>query len=71
MSTTLVAALDPRLNGMEAAIFLDGMLTPVDDSGSYLEDCAIKEARDYATSHENAEKLWKLSEELVGQKFDV
>jgi len=24
----------------------------------------------YATDKENAEKLWKLSEELVGQKFE-
>lgn len=27
--------------------------------------------RSYALSSENAAKLWKLSEDLVGQKFDV
>jgi hypothetical protein len=55
VSTTLVAALDPRIAA---------------DSGSYMDDCTVKEARAYATSAENAKKLWSLSEELVGQKFD-
>ncbi|ETN41161.1 uncharacterized protein HMPREF1541_03096 [Cyphellophora europaea CBS 101466] len=55
-STALVAALDPRL---------------ADQSGSYLEDCAVVPAREYATSLQNAQRLWTLSEQLVGQRFDI
>jgi len=57
-STTLVAALDPSL---------------ADQSGAYLEDAKISEipAEDYATDPKNAERLWELSEKLVGQKFDI
>jgi NAD(P)-dependent dehydrogenase (short-subunit alcohol dehydrogenase family) len=55
-ATGLVAALDPRL---------------ASKSGSYLEDCAIQPLRDYASSAENAQQLWALSEKLVGQKFDI
>ena len=55
VSTTLVAALDPRIAA---------------DSGSYMEDCAVVGAREYATSSDNAKKLWSISEELVGQEFE-
>ncbi|KAI4595277.1 hypothetical protein KJ359_006951 [Pestalotiopsis sp. 9143b] len=51
----LAAALDPSFD---------------DRSGSYVLDCQIGEALDYATDAGNAKKLWILSEELVGQKFD-
>ena len=56
-STTLVAALDPSIAGQ---------------SGAYLEDCVITERPLSAlvTDMNNAEELWKLSEELVGQRFD-
>jgi NAD(P)-dependent dehydrogenase (short-subunit alcohol dehydrogenase family) len=37
--------------------------------GSYLADCALAEARDYATDPEAARRLWALSEELVGETF--
>ena len=49
--------------------------------GSYLEDCHIGVPNkgptdlfgysDYALDPENARKLWQLSEELVGEKFDL
>lgn len=55
-STALVAALDPRLENQ---------------SGSYLEDCTVHPLRDYAASPENAQRLWTLSEQLVGQKFVI
>jgi hypothetical protein len=38
-------------------------------SGAFLDDCNPTKALDYASSPENAEKLWALSEEIVGQKF--
>lgn len=55
-ATGLVAALDPRLESK---------------SGSYLEDCTVRPLRDYASSPENAERLWTLSEQLVGQDFKI
>ena len=55
IATGLVACLDPRI---------------ANESGSYMQDCAPRPARAYATSKENAEKLWKLSEKLVGQQFE-
>ncbi|KAI2631792.1 putative short-chain dehydrogenase [Xylaria nigripes] len=41
--------------------------------GAYLEECEIcdKKLADYAKSEANAEKLWELSEELVGEKFSL
>ncbi|KIW80615.1 hypothetical protein Z517_07231 [Fonsecaea pedrosoi CBS 271.37] len=56
ISTTLVAALDPRIEPQ---------------SGMYMADCQCQNTYEYAESMEGAEKLWKLSEELVGEKFEV
>ncbi|KAJ7069250.1 hypothetical protein C8F01DRAFT_1245458 [Mycena amicta] len=57
-ATTIVAAFDPRLN---------------DKSGSYLVDCI--EANDQRAPEcgdpANSGKLWKLTEEILGEKFDV
>ncbi|RYP84099.1 hypothetical protein DL769_001244 [Monosporascus sp. CRB-8-3] len=53
-STTLVAALDPELPARSPA---------------YLANCQISEPYEYASDPENAERLWELSEQLVGQKF--
>ncbi|KAI1458018.1 NAD(P)-binding protein [Annulohypoxylon moriforme] len=59
-ATTLRAALDPEL---------------VEREGVYLQDCELntdpKWIKEWATDPELAEKLWALSEELVGEKFDV
>lgn len=35
----------------------------------YLEDCQFANPEPYAVDSEKADKLWVLSEELVGQKF--
>jgi len=53
-ATTLVAAFDPKLKT---------------ESGVYLDDCQMGEAREWATAEPAADRLWALSEELVGQKF--
>ncbi|RYP11274.1 hypothetical protein DL765_007826 [Monosporascus sp. GIB2] len=53
-STTLVAALDPELPAQSPA---------------YLANCQITKPFEYALEPDNAEKLWELSEQLVGQKF--
>ncbi|KAK3377357.1 hypothetical protein B0T24DRAFT_666101 [Lasiosphaeria ovina] len=55
-STTLVAALDPALN---------------DVKGLYLSDCQIAEPVPHAKDPVAAERLWKLSEELVNEKFSL
>ncbi|KAH8812228.1 putative short-chain dehydrogenase [Xylogone sp. PMI_703] len=62
-ATSLVAALDPKLgpgknvNGKE-------------NYGAFLADCQINDGcRPLAVSSAEAEKLWKLSEELVKEKF--
>jgi NAD(P)-dependent dehydrogenase (short-subunit alcohol dehydrogenase family) len=57
IATGLVATLDPRLDQVP--------------SGSYFEDAAVKEVREYASSDENVERLWSLSEKLVGQTFEI
>ena len=53
-STVMVAALDPKLSP---------------EDGIFLEDCQISTAPEWATSKEKAEKLWKLSEEIVNDKL--
>jgi NAD(P)-dependent dehydrogenase (short-subunit alcohol dehydrogenase family) len=63
-STSLVAALDPKLGPGEVR---DGK----ENYGAYLDDCQISDkARPGAVSSAEAEKLWKLSEELVKEKFE-
>ncbi|KAI8576443.1 hypothetical protein K450DRAFT_256774 [Umbelopsis ramanniana AG] len=56
-STLLVAAFDPTI---------------ASESGSYLVDCqiAMDQVNPWATDDTQAEKLWKLTEKLVGQRFD-
>ena len=56
ISTCLRALLDPEL---------------ASDSGSYLEDCNVKDVYDYAKGEENEDRLWSLSEQLTGDLFDV
>ncbi|KAI1383742.1 retinol dehydrogenase 13 [Hypoxylon trugodes] len=55
-STTLVAAVDPALN------------VP---SGLYLADCQFFPSADHAKDPSTAERLWHLSEDLIGEKFDL
>ncbi|KIX95555.1 uncharacterized protein Z520_08675 [Fonsecaea multimorphosa CBS 102226] len=55
-ATTLVAALDPNL---------------VDPEIIYLSDCQVAEPAGWASDGRAAARLWKLSEDIVGQKFDL
>lgn len=52
--THVVAAFDPRLDGY---------------NGVYLDDGHLADPQDTASNPEDVERLWKLSEELVGQTF--
>jgi hypothetical protein len=55
-STTLIAALDPSIEGQNGAYLNNG-------------DIAVHPPPQYLSLPENEVKLWKLSEELVGEKF--
>ncbi|KAI8957307.1 NAD(P)-binding protein [Daldinia sp. FL1419] len=55
-STTLVAALDPALNAR---------------GGLYLSDCQFFPCADFAKDPNIAQRLWSLSEDLVGEKFSL
>ncbi|KAK0611908.1 hypothetical protein B0T14DRAFT_531259 [Immersiella caudata] len=55
-STTLVAATDPALNEIK---------------GLFLNDCQFAEPAPHSKIATSAERLWKLSEELVGEKFAI
>lgn len=56
VATTLITALDRRI---------------AEQTGTYWADAKEEPLRDYASSLENAQRLWTLSEKLVGQKFDL
>ncbi|KAI1452481.1 retinol dehydrogenase 13 [Annulohypoxylon moriforme] len=56
-STTLVAALDPALD--------------VPTTDIYLADCQFCPSADYSTDPTLAERLWRLSEDLIGEKFGL
>ncbi|KAI1338000.1 NAD(P)-binding protein [Xylariaceae sp. FL0016] len=62
-ATSLVAALDPKLG---VGVTKNGK----ENYGAFLEDCQITHnAQPSAVSSADAERLWKLSEELVKEKF--
>lgn len=56
VATTIRAAVDPGLVG---------------ESGSYLADVQVEDVRGHAKDQELVEKLWELSEQLVGEKFEI
>ncbi|CAN9169869.1 unnamed protein product [Alternaria alternata] len=53
-ATSVAAALDPRLDNYP---------------GAFLDDCQVAKVLDYASSEDNAESLWALSEKIVGETF--
>ncbi|KIX95437.1 uncharacterized protein Z520_08954 [Fonsecaea multimorphosa CBS 102226] len=62
-ATSLVAATDP---GLSLPVSKDGK----ENFGAYLSDCQINDgANARAVSNKNADRLWILSEELVGESF--
>lgn len=76
VSTTLVAAFDPKLQGTSyiyhffkpflSQDHISQLLKPhIASPGAYLEDCQIGAAAKHAKSEEAAERLWDLSERLT------
>jgi hypothetical protein len=75
-ATALVAAFDPGLNGKcqmicVVKLILSLWLLDPEARETYMADCQLAEAAGHATDPVAAERLWKLSEELVGQEFLV
>lgn len=72
-STTMVAALDPALNGraLHIHLLMIILICVLDRAGLYMSDCQFFPCADYAKDPEIAARLWKLSEELIGEKFDL
>jgi hypothetical protein len=80
-NTHVYAAFDPEVVGKPSIVFLfrlDGddrsPLTAAAHNGGYLQSCRVSDpwtdtVRPWATSSLEAERLWKLSEKLVGQEF--
>lgn len=60
-ATTLRAALDPELEKQEDGVFLSDC--------QFTKDPVI--VAPWALDEEDAERLWRLSEELVGEKFEL
>ncbi|KEF59134.1 uncharacterized protein A1O9_03978 [Exophiala aquamarina CBS 119918] len=56
-ATTLVAALDPKLSSDLDVI--------------YLSDCQVAQAADHARDQKAAERLWQLSEAIVGRQLKL
>lgn len=82
-STTMVAALDPALNGRQSCL-VNTTAPDLVDAGTdanhpraeptgeiYMDDCQFAPAREHATDEKLAERLWELSETLVGEKFPI
>jgi hypothetical protein len=53
------------------AINIQLTLRPIDAKGLYLSDCKFAEPFAHASDPVAADRLWKLSEELVGEKFSL
>ncbi|KAK2756168.1 hypothetical protein FQN54_005576 [Arachnomyces sp. PD_36] len=58
-STHVYAAFDPEIEGVNGAYLMDAGIAPE------------KEIKPYAVDKTEAAKLWKLSEDIVGQKFEI
>lgn len=58
IATHVVAAFDPNLKDFNGRYFEDSNAVP------------LEEVRCWARDPVEAERLWKVSEELVGQKFE-
>ncbi|KAI9719708.1 MAG: hypothetical protein M1828_006141 [Chrysothrix sp. TS-e1954] len=67
-----IAINKPKTMAQASAPILLGALSPEwrDLAPAFVKDCAPTPVLEHATGTENAERLWKLSEKMVGQNFD-
>jgi hypothetical protein len=75
-ATHIVAAFDPNIAGRFLGTTLGRfwrLTFRIDHNGAYLMDAGLApddEPKPYAYDKGIAERLWKLAEEIVGQKFE-
>jgi hypothetical protein len=78
-ATHLVAAFDRTISGKFCSNCGEIKKTRLDKrlmghaeyNGYYMEDCNIvRPLKQYAADKNKAERLWKMSEEMVGEKFE-
>ena len=72
----MYAAFEPSLRGETTTPIrpMYMLISLKDHNGAYLQDCHVADPwtdtiKPWATDKVEAEKLWKLSEKLVGQEF--
>ena len=68
----IVAAFDPTISGKPPShvSILSSLTATAEASGSYISASQLDDTvAAYAVDPKNAEKLWTLSEQLVGQEF--
>lgn len=65
-ATSVYAATAPELEGRGGLYLYDCQIAEADDDPTFL-DCV----RSYAVDPAAAAKLWSVSEEMVGQRFDL
>ncbi|KAJ7605410.1 hypothetical protein B0H17DRAFT_1154277 [Mycena rosella] len=66
-ATTVAAAFDPRLDGESSPFNMRSAYTP----GAFLSDCveANKDLATHSSDPGNAEKLWTVTEDIIGENF--
>ncbi len=73
-ATFVVAGFDPKLSCMSFIRFgieseSTNTVNDLAEDGVYLHDCQIKRPSKWALNPGKAEELWRMSEDLVGEKF--
>ena len=78
-ATHMVAAFANHLNGIPCSFLILVQLSPIltayaeNDNGKYLLDSKVASwdmVSSWARNSFDAERLWKMSEKMVGEKFD-
>jgi hypothetical protein len=79
VATHIYAAFEPSLKGiclfsLASYVFEQLLMILLEQNGAYLEDSHVADpyintVKPWATSSIEADRLWKLSEKLVGQEF--
>lgn len=74
-ATTLRAAIDPNLTGKGSQPYHDGIFVDRDvvDKSIFLSDAQVtsspKLVASYSLDQTNADRVWNLSEKIVGERF--
>lgn len=74
-ATHVVASFDPSITSkcLQIVYLLPALTCSTEHNGAYLAKGVIappEEVKEYALDKENAERLWKVSEKIVGETFE-